>query len=96
MAANVPCCNGIDIKRSRGVPSLNTSLLPVANVQTQPFTGLLASGSLKSSNISGTAHEKKHSVRELKKKADQGNLYVLVNTTGHPVGELRGQFDKSM
>ncbi len=67
----------------------------IPDVQTQVFTGLLASGSLKSSNISGTAQEKKHSVGELKKKANQGDLYVLVNTTGHPDGELRGQFQKS-
>ena len=33
-------------------------------------------------------------MKELKRKADQGDLYVMVNTTAHPDGELRGQFKK--
>ena len=79
----------------RGQSCLDTMSDACVHTSTQPINGLLASGSLKSDNISGTAQEKTHSVKELKKKADQGDLYILVNTTAHPDGELRGQFQKN-
>ena len=51
--------------------------------------------SLTSGNITGTKQEKKHTVSQLRADAQDGNLYVLVNTTAFPNGELRGTFMKT-
>lgn len=61
----------------------------------QPINGVLASGSLTKGNITGTKQQKKHDVSTLRTDAQNGNLYVLVNTTAYPNGELRGDFMKT-
>jgi hypothetical protein len=51
--------------------------------------------SLTKGNITGTKQDKKHNVSTLRSDAQNGNLYVLVNTTAYPNGELRGNFMKT-
>ena len=43
--------------------------------------------SLTKSNITGTKDQKKHDVGTLRSDAQNGNLYVITNTTSYPNGE---------
>ena len=45
--------------------------------------------SLTKSNITGTKDQKKHDVGTLRSDAQNGNLYVITNTTSYPNGESR-------
>jgi hypothetical protein len=75
------------------------SLLPVQHAFTdrlvwcwvQIANGILVSGSIDESQLRGPLHGKH--ISDMRDRAHDGDLYVLVVTTQNPNGELRGQFE---
>lgn len=57
----------------------------------QEFNGILLSGSIDPSQFKGPLRGK--GVKDMKDRADDADLYVLVVTTQNPNGELRGQVE---
>lgn len=52
------------------------------------FDGILAKGTIKASNLVGPLEGK--TLGDLVQKMEDGNAYVVVHTTQHPPGEIRG------
>jgi hypothetical protein len=55
----------------------------------QPANGVTASGTLDRGALHGPLRNR--DISDFKARADDSDLYVLVVTTAHPDGELRGQ-----
>lgn len=57
----------------------------------QVNNGILVSGSIDKGQLRGPLRNK--NVSDMRDRAHDGDLYVLVVTTQNPNGELRGQFE---
>lgn len=55
----------------------------------QPVNGVINAGTLHKEYLKGPLRGK--DIKDFKDHCDEGGMYVLVTTTEHPNGELRGQ-----